>query len=239
MTFFTDILPDPVNRITVAGNASGAGLAGPGFAKIKFSSNNQVQMSKTKSGRAVSTTLGGHSWEFSINYNPLTRDEFEPISNFLEYRRGRLYPFYVILPQYNIPKDPTFASYVESTNPTISTTYDAGSEQVMLSIPSGNGTPSPGDYFNINDPAHIDHLKTYKVVRVETNALYNTDDTQPTVNQCRITLIPELSKDLSVDAEFIFHNPKFRVVQKGDTIEYDLDTDNLYQFSLNLEEVLP
>ena len=35
---FADRLPDPNYKITEAGNNSGSGLAGPGFASVKFSS---------------------------------------------------------------------------------------------------------------------------------------------------------------------------------------------------------
>jgi hypothetical protein len=48
-----------------------------------------------------------------------------------------------------------------------------------------------------------------------------------------------MSRAVASGAIINFINPQFRVIQKGDTMEYDLDTDNLYQFSLSLEEILP
>lgn len=236
---FMDLLPDPVNKISTAGHADGTGSAGPGFAKVKFTSNNQVQASKTISNRGVATSRGGHSWEFSINYNPITRTEFEPVNSFLEQRMGRLYPFYVILPQYSKPQDATFASYTQGTNPAVSAASDAGKSQLLVTVPQASGTPSPGDFFNIADPNDINHVKTYKVTRIETNALYQAGTVQPTVNQRRITFVPPLTREVSSSASLVFYNPKFRVAQKGDTVEHDLDTDNLYQFSVSVEEILP
>ena len=239
-TSFMDQLPDPNYKINDAGALDNTnGEAGPGFAKIKFSSNNQIQVSRTISGRGVTASPGYHMWEFSINYNPMTRIEFEPVSTFLESRRARLYPFYVVLPQHAAPQNSTFASYVASTNPPVAESKAAGLSTLLITVPAVNGDPTPGDFFNISDPNDANHKKAYKVVRVETNATYQTGSSQPATTQRRIHFVPPLSRAVSSSAVTVFSNPKFRVIQKGDTIEYDLDTDNLYQFSLNLEEILP
>jgi hypothetical protein len=74
---------------------------------------------------------------------------------------------------------------------------------------------------------------------VETASTYQTGTTAPGATQRRIWTQPPISRAVSSGATINFVNPKFRVVQKGDTMEYDLDTDNLYQFSLSLEEILP
>jgi hypothetical protein len=238
-TSFMDQLPDPNFKINTAGASDSSGSAGPGFAKIKFSSNNQVQVGRTISGRGITASPGYHMWEFSINYNPMTRAEFEPVSNFIESRRARLYPFYVVLPQHAAPQNSTFATYTASTNPPVAAATTAGASTLTITVPAVNGDPSPGDFLNISDPNDANHKKAYKVVRVETNTTYQTGTTQPATTQRRIHIIPPLSRAVSSSAATIFSNPKFRVIQKSDTIEYDLDTDNLYQFSLNLEEILP
>ena len=314
-TDYTDILPDPINKIGTAGNTDAAGNAGPGFAKVKFSSNNQVQVTRTISGRGVTASPGYHMWEFSINYNPLTRSEFEPVATFLESRRGRFYPFYVVLPQHAAPQNSTFATYCGSNTITAGWKYattstsgtgtvatigfatqpiapfkvgdsitiagvtpagyngtytvtaattssvsfsstatgaqtvagtvtlsvqPAGSTTLLISgLSAVSGDPTPGDFLTITDNNDANHKKAYKVVRVETNSTYKTGTTQPTTIQRRLHLVPPLTRATSTGSVVNFINPKFRVIQKGDTIEYDLDTDNLYQFSLNLEEILP
>lgn len=240
-TDYTDILPDPINKIGTAGNTDAAGNAGPGFAKVKFSSNNQVQVTRTISGRGVTASPGYHTWEFSINYNPLTRSEFEPVATFLESRRGRLYPFYVVLPQHAAPQNSSFAIWCAANlnGVTVSGAHTAGSSTLLISVGAATGEPSPGDFITITDSADVNHKKAYKIVRVETNSTYKTGTTQPTTIQRRLHLVPPLTRATSTGSVVNFINPKFRVIQKGDTIEYDLDTDNLYQFSLNLEEILP
>ena len=114
-TNFTDLLPDPTFKIGIAGdnaNISGnTSYNGPGFTKVQFTSNNQIQVARTISGRGVAASPGYHTWEFNISYNQITRAEFDPVASFLEQRRGRLYPFYVVLPQHAAPQNANFATY--------------------------------------------------------------------------------------------------------------------------------
>lgn len=253
---FSDLLPDPINKIDTAGVSNASGSAGPGFASVKFRSNRQVQVSRTISGRGITASPGFHVWEFDINYNPLTRAEFEPVATFIETREGRLRPFFVILPQHNKPQDNKFYTYCLPTltsgpgsteNPASHVTAaqtSAGSTSIMITGLSGMtealaGNPTPGDFINIVDSNDINHVKAYKITRVETNAYYQGGTTQPTETQRRIHVTPALARNVTSGAGVRFINPKFRVIQKGDTLEYDLNTDNLYQFSLSLEEILP
>lgn len=247
-TTFSDLLPDPNNKINNAGAADATGTAGPGFAKIKFASDNTTQVSRTISGRGVTASPSYHKWSFDISYNPMTREEFDPVSSFLESRRGRLNPFYVILPQHSKPKNTAFATYT-AANPNGVTAYSQTNTGLPATIPAGSptivmagitsGTPTPGDFFTITDSSDSNHKKVYKVIRVEDNGTYQTGTTQPSATQRRVWVQPPISRAVTTGSIINFIDPKFRVVQKGDTLEYDLDTDNLYQFSLSLEEILP
>jgi hypothetical protein len=233
-TTFSDVLPDPVNKINNAGAVDATGSAGPGFAKIKFTSDNTTQVSRTISGRGVTASPSYHNWSFDISYNPMTRDEFDPIGTFLDGRRGRLNPFYVILPQHAAPKNTAFAA----NTITAAAATAAGSPTILINGVSA-GEPSPGDFFTITDNSDVNHKKAYKVLRVETSTTYQAGTTAPGATQRRLWTQPPISRAVASGATLNFVNPKFRVIQKGDTLEYDLDTDNLYQFSLSLEEILP
>jgi hypothetical protein len=239
---FSNILPDPINKIDSAGVSNPAGSAGPGFAKVKFRSSNEVQVSRTISGRGVTASPGYHVWEFDINYNPMTRNEFEPVSTFLESRQGRLNPFFVILPQHRLPQNALFSAYAQANTITTAAT-PAGSTTLLISgtgmTQATAGNPSPGDFINIVDPTNINHVKAYKVIRVETDTYYRTGTTAPSSTQRRLHLQPPLTRAVSSTATVRFADPRFRVIQKTDTVEYDLDAENLYQFSLSLEELLP
>ncbi len=50
---------------------------------------------------------------------------------------------------------------------------------------------------------------------------------------------PPVEKSVSNNATLTYTNPVFRVILTSDVMEYKLRTNNLYQFSLNLEEAQP
>lgn len=237
---FSDILPDPVHKVTPQGDLDPSGVPGPGFSAMNFVSNGDTQVSRTNSGRGVHRDQEVQYWSFSIKYNPMLREQFDPVDAFLASRNARRDPFFVVLPQYSKPKNSAFAAFAASNTISNKGAYAAGVSKMMIdSIPAINGDPSPGDMFTISDPANANHLKVYKVTRVETSARYQAATTQPAVTERRIHFSPPLQRNVSDNSEIVFTNPKFRVVAKSDLREYNLDTDNLYQFSLDLEEIMP
>lgn len=236
-TDFSDILPDPDNKVNAAGVPDSGGNAGPGFFKVRFRSNRQVQKSRTISGRGVAASPSSHNWEFDISYNPITRQEFEPVMAFLEQREG-LYPFFVILPEYNRPRNNTFYTYCLTNSVTFSGAHLAGSSTITLTGSGLSGDPSQGDYFHVIDPSDVNHTKAYKIVRVETPDYYQSG-LPVSAGTRRIHIVPPLVRDVASGSTLVFINPKFRVQQKGDVLEHELDADGLYQFSLALEEIQP
>ena len=51
-----------------------------------------------------------------------------------------------------------------------------------------------------------------------------------------IYFTPNLQRDVSINSFIVYLQPKIRVILKNDIQEYSLGTNNLYTFSLNLEE---
>ena len=264
-TAFQNILPDPNNRINNAGadnSATDAGAYGAGYSAVSFSSNQKVLRDRTNSGRLLARAKTGHNWKIKISYNPMTREEFEPINTFLLQRRGALNPFFVSLPQYRLPRDTAFSSWVQEsggsppqllnnlhvvTSAAANSTGAAGSTSLLLEDAKAtkdytvatDKTPLPGDLFTI-DGTNSNHKKTYQVTRVETNDDYhlvNSSPTRPSTNQVRIHFAPALSKAVVAGDDLIFNDPKIKVIITGDVQEYALNTNNLYAFSLSLEEV--
>lgn len=237
---FNDRLPDPTFGVSNAGSVDAAGTKGPGFASENVRSIRPVQVSRTISGRGVHRETGSHVWEIDIQYHPMLRAQFDVVASFLDTRNGRLYPFYVVLPQYSKPRDSAFATFAAANVMQIVGTHTAGKESILIdAVPNISGTASFGDFFTITDTNDVNHTKAYKVNRVETNALYQQGTTQPTVKQLRLWITPPLVRDVADNATINWINPRFRVIQKGDVQEYKLDTDNLYQYNLQLEEIQP
>ena len=228
---FANRLPDPVFKITEAGENSNSGLAGPGFASVKFTSEQPVSISRANSGRVISRAIVSHMWKIQITYNPMTRDEFEPVYNFLLEKRGRLKPFFVKLPQHS-PRTTTSGTY------TIQGPASAGSSSILTTVSSLSGGLRPGDLVTINDSQNSNHTKAYQIVKVNdsTNKLSSDTDLN-NANERRLFLVPPLARTVSNSSTVTFANPLIKVMLQSDIQEYDLGTNNLYQFSLNLEEV--
>lgn len=239
-TTFSNILPDPVSKITDQGDIDATGVAGPGFAAINFTSNGDTQVSRTNSGRGVHRDQGVQFWSFSIKYNPMMRDQFDPVDAFLASRNARRDPFFVVLPQYSKPKSAAFATFAAANIIRNKGAYNSGATNMMVDTGvSFTSYAKPGDMFTISDPTNANHLKVYKVTRVETPARYQAATTVPLAAEMRIHFDPPLQRNTADNSVINFINPKFRVITKSDLREHALDTDNLYQFSLDLEEIQP
>lgn len=243
---FQHTLPDPNNSIGDGGQT--AGSAGPGFSSVKLASEHKIMNTRTNSGRLISRELSGHKWNIDISYNPMTRDEFDPVYSFLLQKRGAMRPFFVSLPQYKAPKNSDFATYVGNAANSFVTTASAAAGAVSFTInhsggttynSSTHGTAKPGDLFTIDDSNDTNHTKVYQVVRVESAVSQESGTTNLTSNQLRIQFIPALQRAVATGAEVKFNDPQFRVILKNDVQEYNLNADNLYSFSLKLEEAQP
>lgn len=242
-TSFQNILPDPNNPIGSAGQADSTnGLVGPGFASVKLSSDQPYVTDKTNSGRILARAIASHKWKVNITYNPMTREQFDPVYTFLIQRKGPMFPFYVSLPQYRTPKDPDFATYIASNNfLEVNGAVAAGSTTMTLDRSNytigSNSTPSPGDLFKVSG-TNSNHEKIYMVTRVETPTDYLQSSGAPSSNNVRIHFVPGLSKAVSNNDDVVFGTgAHMKVMRVGRVEEYSLNSNNLYSFSLNLEEV--
>lgn len=237
-TNFQNVLPDPNNSIGNAGQSTGS--YGPGYASVSVTSEQPMLRDSTNSGRILARSVAAQKWNIKITYNPMTREEFEPVYTFLLQRRGPINPFYVSLPQYRVPRDSTFATYAASNNLESANAVTSGATSALIGRTgysnTTNKTPLPGDMFTISG-ANSNHKKAYMVTRIETTADYLSSNGAPASTQVRVHFVPGLSKALSIGDDFVFHNPLVKVIMTGDVQEYSLNTNNLYSFSLNLEEV--
>jgi len=236
-TSFQNILPDPNNAIGIGGQATGTN--GVGFASVQFSSQAPVQVSRTNSGRVITRSAAGHKWTIGITYNPMTRDQFEPVYNFLLAQKGRLKPFFVQLPNQYTSRNAAFSSFTVNNTPTAGTAVNQGGEFMLQAGHSATQTtsPQPGDMFTITDTNDSLHTKAYRVTRVMNNSDYHSGlHSQPTTAQRLIYFTPNLQRAVSSGAGIDYYQPLIRVMLTSDVQSYSLGTNNLYTFSLKLEE---
>jgi len=255
MTTFTsylDVLPDPNYPIGDAGQSlatASGGTAGPGFASVSLTSDQPRIKDSTNSGRILTRSVAAHKWKIKITYNPMTREQFDPVYTFLLQRNAlRNNYFYISLPQNRVPKDSTFATWSASNVLKTVSSETVGRQLIEIQGDSTQGnanyynstthnTPLPGDMFTFN-AANSNHKKAYMVTRVATSSTYNTNGNTPAgTHQLIIHCMPTLQKSLSAADTLVFTNPLLKVMMSGDIQEYSLNTQNLYSFSLNLIEV--
>lgn len=236
---FMNILPDPVNKIKDSGvQDNSTGTAGPGFTGVRFRSKYPSSVDRTNGGRVITRSLAAHYWEVDISYNPMKRAEFEPVNGFLMSRQGRLLPFFIILPQYSLPRDSTFAAYAAGASILSNGSTAAGAVSMNIDgLTNVSGSPKPGDIFNITDSLNSNHVKAYMVTRCETNG--DNNGVAPTTLQRILHFTPSLTYTVPDNTVIKFINPQIRVVMRDEIREYDLSVDNLFQFNLSVEEALP
>jgi hypothetical protein len=203
-----NILPDPNNRINDAGTDV-SGDYGPGFKSVSLKSKQPIMTDRTNSGRVITRVHAYHQWIIDVSYNPLTKAEFDPIYNFLLHKQGSLKPFYISLPQYRTSG---------ITSRTVSSTVAAGAQVITA---SSAANIEPGMLFRINDSQDSNHEKAYMVTQVSGSSL---------------TIIPGLARGVTGGAALEFAAPTIKVRQTSDSRDYSLNTNNLYSFSLKLEE---
>tara|TARA_E500000331_G_C17164226_1_gene673056 strand:+ start:171 stop:938 length:768 start_codon:yes stop_codon:yes gene_type:complete len=247
---FQNILPDPNNLIVPSLGAepeSGlTGFAGPGYASVQLTSEQPLMRDRTNSGKLLARSIVGHKWKIAIKYNPMTQDIFNRVYSFL-LQRNALDPFFVSLPQHKVPANSSFATYVSGRHAASNAVQlqsngaiAAGAKQALLdnsgTYTNANGQPFPGDIFTVNDSGNSNHKKVYMITRVETSSYYLQGTTAVIANQIRISFFPGLAASVGDNQRFEFHDVKFRVVPTSDTQQYSLNPNNLYEYSLNLEE---
>ena len=232
-TSFNTRLPDPNWGVNDAGNAHATNFTeGPGFATVKFISNQPTSFSRTNSGRVTTRAIVGQYFSINISYNPMTRAQFEPVYNFLMEKRGRLKPFYVVLPQYKDPQTTTSGTI------SVQGSITSGDSNFLIDgMDAATGGLKPGDMFNFTDSSDSNHKKAYQIVRVATSSdKLSSDSALDATDERRYYVVPPVQKDVTDNSTIDYGNPMFRVIQNKDVQEYSLGTNNLYTFSLSLEE---
>lgn len=216
---FSNILPDPNYEIGLDGELDATYRDGIGFASVKLNSNNPIMGNRSPSSRIEKDEAYHHLWDISISYNPMTCEQFHPIFAFLLEMQTTLQPFYVSLPNYysqTTADMDSFNSYSRGAN--ILLLNDTGAQQ--------------GELFNF-----IGKSKVYMITRVETNTNYLTHLGAPGSGLERVHISPSLQEDITNGDILTFEKPLIKVIQVGETLSYNLKKNNLFSFSIQLQEV--
>ena len=263
-----DTLPDPNYKRFVDGTNDASGTTGPGFAQVKLTNDQKILTSRTNSQRLLARAIVGQKWKIDINYNPMTQEEFAPVFAFLLEKQGPMNPFFVSLPQYRTWQNSSFNSFVTTFGthgtwtPRVKAAVVAGKTEFILQAydHSGGGIapapsqtasshngPVPGDMITFHQGAATTHMsgdathsKAYLITSVETTQNNKTESADNNIGatEWRLNVSPPLAKNISQNLGIALYQPKVKVIMPQPLSTYTLNKDNLYSFSLKLEEYL-
>jgi hypothetical protein len=199
---------------------SGTFPASPVASSASISSQQNTIVSTTTSGRRQARQIDGQRFRMTISFPPMSRAEFSPINAFIIKQRSQLETFTYSPPTISSPLG--VASGVIRVNGAIL----AGVTSVAIDgmANSTSGVFKAGDYFRFTG-----QNKVYMVM---------ADVASNGSGQGTLTFEPPLRTGVSDNAILIYSSVDFTLGLVADVQEFNIGTENLFQYQLDVIEVL-
>ena len=199
---------------------SGTFPSSPAPRDVAISSNQNTIVTTTASGRRQARQIDGQKFRLRIRFPVMTRAEFAPINAFIMKQRSQMESFQYVPP--TIEDSLGVASGVISVNGAVSAGATSCSIDGMAN--STNGIFKAGDYFRFTG-----QNKVYMVM-ADVNSNGSGAGT--------LTFEPPLRTAVSDNTIIIYSNVDFTVGLTGDIQEFNISTENYFQYEVDLIEVL-
>ena len=198
---------------------SGTFPSSPAPSSVTISSNQNTIVSTTSSGRRQARQIDGQRFRLTAKFPVMSRTEFAPILAFIVKQRSQVESFQFVPP--TLDDALGVASGVISVNGAI----NAGVTSVAIDgmANSTNGIFKAGDFFRFTG-----QTKVYMVM-----ADVNSNGS----GQGTLTFEPPLRSNVADNAVLIYSNVDFTVGLTGDVQEFNISTENYYQYEIDLIEV--
>ena len=192
----------------------------PVASDAQIGSEQNTIVSVTTSGRVQTRQIDGQKFTITLDYAPMTRSNFAPIKAFLMKQRSRLNTFTVI------PPVVSNAQGVATGTISVDGAISAGATTCTIDgmTTSTNGILKAGDYFRFTGQE-----KVYMAVED-----LDADGT----GSGTLTFEPPLRSDVANDVALVYDNVDFTVRLKNDIQEYNIVTNDLYKYQIDLIENL-
>jgi hypothetical protein len=177
-------------------------------------------VSITTSGRKQARQIDGQRFAITLQFPNMTRAEFAPIQAFVMKQRSQLESFTVVPP--TVKNALGVASTVISTNASVSAGATTCTVDGMTT--STNGILKAGDYFRFTGQE-----KVYMAVE-DLDADGSGEGT--------LTFEPPLRSNVSNDVALIYDNVDFTVSLTNDIQEFNIGTQEYFNYEIDLVEVL-
>jgi len=184
----------------------------PEFQAINLESRHNNVMSETVSGRMQVRTLGGQRWSFTAKYNPMTREEFQPVFAFVMSQQGRFGTFT------NVPPVIGDASGDVSGTALVNATTAAGATSVAMD--GITGTIKAGDFIKF-----ASHSKVYMVTADRAGA-------------GSVSIEPPLVSGVTDNEAITYDSVPFLMRLANDVQSYNLASNEYYEYEPDMIEVL-
>jgi hypothetical protein len=198
---------------------SGTFPSSPAPSSVSISSNQNTIVSTTSSGRRQARQIDGQRFRLTAKFPVMSRTEFAPILAFIVKQRSQVESFQFVPP--TLDDALGVASGVIRVNGAI----NAGVTSVAIDgmANSTNGIFKAGDFFRFTG-----QTKVYMVM-----ADVNSNGS----GQGTLTFEPPLRSNVADNAILIYSNVDFTVGLTGDVQEFNISTENYYQYEIDLIEV--
>ena len=199
---------------------SGTFPSSPAPRDVAISSNQNTIVTTTASGRRQARQIDGQRFRLRVRFPIMTRTEFAPINAFIMKQRSQMESFQYVPPTIDDPLG--VATGIISVNGAIL----AGVTSVAIDgmANSTSGVFKAGDYFRFTG-----QTKVYMVM---------ADVSSNGSGQGTLTFEPPLRDNVSDNAVIIYSNVDFTVGLTGDIQEFNISTENYFQYEVDLIEVL-
>ena len=187
---------------------------------VAISSEQNTIVSVTTSGRRQARQIDGQKFRLRVSFPPMTRTEFAPINAFIMKQRSQLESFTYAPPTISTPLGVVSGTIL--VNGAISAGATSCSIDGMAN--STTGVFKAGDYFRFTG-----QTKVYMVV---------SDVSSNGSGQGTLTFEPPLRSNVADNAVIIYSGVDFTLGLTNDIQEFNIGTENLFQYEVDLIEVL-
>ncbi len=187
---------------------------------VAISTNQNTIVTTTASGRRQARQIDGQRFRLRLRFPIMTRTEFAPINAFVMKQRSQMESFTYSPPTISSPLG------VASGTIAVNGAILAGVTSVAIDgmANSTSGVFKAGDYFRFTG-----QTKVYMVM---------ADVSSNGSGQGTLTFEPPLRANVSDNAVLVYSNVDFTVGLTGDIQEFNISTENYFQYEIDLIEVL-
>ena len=198
---------------------SGTFPTSPAFQSLNIQSIQPTLISRTISGRRQARQIGGQLWKMTATFPPMTRAQFAPIYAFIVAQRGRYESFSLVPPVVGNPQGSAAGT------PLVNGASQTGRSLETDGWSQNTAIFKAGDYLKLagND-------KVYMVTADATTAVSSSALT--------LTIEPALVASPANDEVIIYESIPFTVALTSGVQEFATGATGVYEFEIELEEVL-